>query len=130
MVGVGSVHAFRYERAVERLPWMAAVGRRGMAVIGILEILGAIGLIAPAVTGVLVWLTPFAAVAADTPRDHEHATYRLGDGTTFVDVARLPDTENPLVALPAFAEFQRERAERCVEQPAPAAAAVVASYRS
>ena len=61
MVGVGSVHAFRDERAVERLPWMAAVGRRGMAVIGILEILGAIGLIAPAVTGVLVWLTPFAA---------------------------------------------------------------------
>jgi uncharacterized membrane protein len=61
MVGVGSTHAFRYERAVERLPWMAAVGRPRMAVIGTLEILGAIGLIAPAVTGVLVWLTPLAA---------------------------------------------------------------------
>ncbi len=61
MVGVGSVHSFRYERTVERVPWMAAVGRRGMAVIGALEILGAIGLVAPAVTGVLVWLTPLAA---------------------------------------------------------------------
>ncbi len=61
MLGPGSVHAFRYDRAIERLLWMTAVGKRGMAIIGILEILGAIGLIVPAVTGILVWLTPLAA---------------------------------------------------------------------
>ena len=61
MLGPGFVHAFRYDRAVERLPWLAAVGRHGMAIIGILEILGGIGLIVPAVTGILVWLTPLAA---------------------------------------------------------------------
>lgn len=61
MLGVGVVHAFRYERAIERSPWMAAVGRHRMAVIGTLEILGAIGLLAPGATGVLVWLTPLAA---------------------------------------------------------------------
>jgi len=72
----------------------------------------------------------YAAVAEAKPRDYEYATYRLDDGTTFVHVARLPDTENPLAALPAFAEFQRELGERCVEQPAPAGATVVGSYRS
>jgi hypothetical protein len=61
MVGPGFVHAFRYDRAIEGLPWMAAVGKQGMAIIGILEILGAVGLIVPAVTGILVWLTPLAA---------------------------------------------------------------------
>ena len=59
----------------------------------------------------------------------EYATYRLDDGVTFVHVARLRDTENPLAALPAFAEFQRELLERCVEQPAPTAATVVGSYK-
>src|SRR5712692_11942562 len=58
MLGPGFFHTFRYNRAIERLPWMAAVGKRRMAIIGILEILGGIGLIVPAVTGILVWLTP------------------------------------------------------------------------
>ena len=58
-----------------------------------------------------------------------YATYRLDDGVTFVHVARLADSENPLAALPAFAEFQRELLERCVEQPAPSAATVVGSYK-
>ena len=52
----------------------------------------------------------YAALAEAKPRDFEYATYRLDDGTTFVHVARLPDTENPLAALPAFAEFQRSLA--------------------
>ena len=55
---VGTGHVFRYDA---RSGGMVAVDRRGMAVIGILEILGAVGLIAPAVTGMLVWLTLLAA---------------------------------------------------------------------
>ena len=55
MLGPGYVHAFRYDRAIERLPWVAAFGKQGMAIIGILEILGGVGLIVLAVSGILVW---------------------------------------------------------------------------
>jgi len=41
--------------------WVKDVGSRGVRLIGSLEILGAIGLIIPAVTGILPWLTPVAA---------------------------------------------------------------------
>jgi hypothetical protein len=71
----------------------------------------------------------YAALAEAKPSGLEYATYRLDDGVTFVHVARLPDTDNPLGALPEFAEFQREIMERCVEPPAPMAATVVGSYR-
>ncbi|HXZ06111.1 MAG TPA: DoxX family protein [Ktedonobacteraceae bacterium] len=41
--------------------WVQDVGQRGVRLIGTLEILGAIGLILPALTGILPWLTPLAA---------------------------------------------------------------------
>jgi hypothetical protein len=72
----------------------------------------------------------YAALEKARPAELEYATYRLEDGVTFVHVAKLPDTDNPLGALPEFAEFQRQIADRCVEQPAPAAATVVGSYRA
>ncbi len=59
---VGQMHAFQHERGVERLKWPAAVGKRLMFFIGICELLGAVGVILPALTGVLPWLTPVAAV--------------------------------------------------------------------
>jgi hypothetical protein len=40
---------------------MAAVGKRNMRIIGVLELLGAVGLVLPAVTGILPLLTPLAA---------------------------------------------------------------------
>ena len=70
----------------------------------------------------------YTALAEVEPDDFRYATYRLADGVTFVHVARLAGTENPLATLPAFAEFQRELAQRCVEQPAPSEATVVGSY--
>jgi hypothetical protein len=70
----------------------------------------------------------YAALAEAKPPNFEYATYRLDDGATFVHVARLPDTENPLATLPEFAEFQRELVDRCVEQPDPRGATVVGSY--
>lgn len=72
----------------------------------------------------------YAALADTAPHDLEYATYRLDDGVTFVHVARLPDGDNPLAAIPEFAEFQRELTDRCVEQPDPRSATVVGSYRS
>jgi uncharacterized membrane protein YphA (DoxX/SURF4 family) len=61
----GYTHAFGFERASTRprTLWMADVGRDNLRIIGILEILGAVGLILPTATGVLPWLTPVAATA-------------------------------------------------------------------
>jgi uncharacterized membrane protein YphA (DoxX/SURF4 family) len=64
-LGIGYSHAFRFDQMASqpRTAWMLAVGRPQMRAIGSLEILGAIGLILPAVTGILPWLTPLAAAA-------------------------------------------------------------------
>jgi uncharacterized membrane protein len=64
-LGIGFSHAFRFDQmsAQRQTSWMLAVGREQMRVIGVLEILGAIGLIVPALTGILPWLTPLAASA-------------------------------------------------------------------
>jgi len=64
-LGVGYSHTAGFERSSTqpRTAWLTAVGRERMRIIGILEILGAIGLIVPAATGILPWLTPLAAAA-------------------------------------------------------------------
>jgi uncharacterized membrane protein len=58
----GAMHAFGYEQAKRRMPWVSAVPKDQVRIIGFLEMLGAVGLILPAVSGVLPWLTPLAAV--------------------------------------------------------------------
>ncbi len=58
----GVLHGFQYERARAQLKWPAAVPRGVMAFIGVSEILGAVGLILPAVARNLPWLTPLAAL--------------------------------------------------------------------
>ena len=70
----------------------------------------------------------FDGLAELSPSGFAYTTYRLADGVSFVHIARLDGTENPLAALPAFAEFQRDLAHRCVERPAPSEATVVGSY--
>jgi uncharacterized membrane protein len=59
---LGITHAMRPESMRERIPWMWALPREAMLIIGILDILGGIGLILPAVTRVQPWLTPLAAL--------------------------------------------------------------------
>jgi hypothetical protein len=71
----------------------------------------------------------FAELAEVEPADFHYATYRLADGVTFLHVAHHAGTVNPLATSPAFAEFQRDVAQRCVEQPAPSEATVVGSYQ-
>jgi len=58
----GVNHAFRYDQVKPRMSWVAAVPRGLVTFIGICEILGAIGLILPALTGIWPWLTPLAAL--------------------------------------------------------------------
>lgn len=52
---------FRVEQARARMAWTRAVTIPVLRFIGVVEILGAIGLILPAATGVLAWLTVVAA---------------------------------------------------------------------
>ena len=61
-LGAGLNH-LNYERARARMPWVAAVSPQLLKLIAICELLGAAGVILPAVTGVLTWLTPLAAAA-------------------------------------------------------------------
>jgi uncharacterized membrane protein len=59
---LGITHAMRPESMRDRIPWMWALPREAMLIIGILDILGAVGLILPAVTRIQPWLTPLAAL--------------------------------------------------------------------
>ncbi len=58
----GVMHGFQQERAKAQFKWPADVSPGLLTFIGICEILGAVGLILPALTGVLPWLTPLAAL--------------------------------------------------------------------
>ena len=57
----GSTKAFRYEAARERMAWVRDMPEPLVRFIGVVELLGAIGLILPRLTGILPWLTPVAA---------------------------------------------------------------------
>jgi uncharacterized membrane protein len=63
-LGAGYTHSIGYEKASQQpgMVWMKAVPSQMVRTIGGLEILGAIGLILPALTGVLPWLRPLAAL--------------------------------------------------------------------
>lgn len=50
------------ESGGERMAWVDSVSAGNVRLIGILELLAAIGLILPQITGILPWLTPLAAV--------------------------------------------------------------------
>lgn len=58
----GYNHGFRIEQARIQMAWMTAVPDNLLRFIGTSEILGALGLILPAVTGILPILTAWAAV--------------------------------------------------------------------
>lgn len=62
-LAVGFAKAFRYEQFAARpnSEWARDLGRTRVRVIGLLEIAGAVGLVVPAATGILPWLTPLAA---------------------------------------------------------------------
>jgi uncharacterized membrane protein YphA (DoxX/SURF4 family) len=57
---------FRPEQALRQFRWAGDVPERVKRLIGTAELLGAIGVIVPAVTRVLPWLTPLAGVGLAT----------------------------------------------------------------
>lgn len=58
----GLFKTFGYEKARQSMPWVKDSSRGLVAFIGISELLGSLGLWLPAVTHVLVILTPAAAI--------------------------------------------------------------------
>ena len=62
-VGAAFNHITRRDRPGRGMEWMQAVPKRLLTTIGVLEILGAIGLIVPAATKILPILTPVAAAS-------------------------------------------------------------------
>jgi uncharacterized membrane protein YphA (DoxX/SURF4 family) len=58
----GWMKAFQYEKAKESWPWANEVPRRLVFFIGIVELVGVIGLIAPQATNITPELTPLAAI--------------------------------------------------------------------
>lgn len=49
------------EKLLERMAWVNDFSQNIVRLIGLLEVLGAAGVILPALTGILPWLTPVAA---------------------------------------------------------------------
>jgi hypothetical protein len=58
----GTMKTFQTARAKETLPWAKDRSDAFVRFIGTSELLGALGLILPLVTGILPWLTVFAAI--------------------------------------------------------------------
>ena len=73
----------------------------------------------------------FNELRSRAPVGLRYASYRLGDGVTFVHIATLetPD-ENPLAVLPSFKAFQAQLKDRCVEPPVVTELSAVDSYGS
>jgi hypothetical protein len=71
----------------------------------------------------------YAQLAAAAPREFHYATFRLGDGVSFLHLAIVDGEVSPLSELTAFQEFQRGIPERCVEPPKVVESTVVGTYR-
>ena len=58
----GVLKTFQTAKAKEQLPWAKNRSDGFVRFVGTSELLGALGLILPLVTGILPWLTPLAAI--------------------------------------------------------------------
>jgi uncharacterized membrane protein YphA (DoxX/SURF4 family) len=50
------------EKLLNNMAWVEDFSQPSLRIIGALEVLGAIGVVLPALTGILPWLTPLAAL--------------------------------------------------------------------
>lgn len=72
----------------------------------------------------------FAAIDAAQPQGVRYASSRLADGETYVILLALDDDEsNPLVAVPAFRDFQDNLKNWLAGPPAVEELTPVGSYR-
>ncbi len=62
-LGAGATKLSRpKEKLLKNMAWVEDFSQRTVRLIGTLEVLGAIGVVLPALTGILPWLTPLAAL--------------------------------------------------------------------
>ena len=61
-VSAGVLKTFAVPKVKEQMPWAKKHSVNFIRFVGISELLGAIGLILPMLTGILPWLTPVAAL--------------------------------------------------------------------
>jgi hypothetical protein len=72
----------------------------------------------------------FSAIEQAQPAGVRYASSRLADGVTFVVLLELEGgVDNPLVALPAFVEFQEDLKQWMAEPPTVEQMTVIRSYR-
>jgi quinol monooxygenase YgiN len=72
----------------------------------------------------------FAAIEQTQPHGVRYASCRLPDGVTYVAMLALEDpAANPLVAIPAFTEFQENLKEWLAEPPSIEHLTVAGSYQ-
>jgi quinol monooxygenase YgiN len=72
----------------------------------------------------------FAAIDAAAPQGVRYASCKLPDGETFVILLELDDdTDNPLLGVPAFREFQATLQNWIAEPPEVEQLTPVGSYR-
>ncbi|MCP4423814.1 MAG: DoxX family protein [Chloroflexi bacterium] len=90
------------ESGGERMAWVDSVSAGNVRLIGILELLAAIGLILPQLTGILPWLTPLAAVGLVLTMIGAMALHlQRGDGTQAVVASFV------ILLLAAFVAYGR-----------------------
>ena len=71
----------------------------------------------------------FDAIAAAAPRGVRYASCKLPDDETFVVLLQLDDEQNPLVAVPAFRDFQAALQSWVAGAPVVEQLTPVGSYR-
>lgn len=90
------------EAAGENMAWVDSVSASNVRLIGILEVLIALGLVLPHLTGILPWLTPLAAVGLVCTMIGAAALHvQRGDG------AQAIVTNLVLLLLAAFVAYGR-----------------------
>jgi hypothetical protein len=72
----------------------------------------------------------YAELKETQPDGFRYSTFQLEDDVTFVHVAVVEGTENPLPTLEAFKRFQAGIADRCEEKPVALSANTVGSFGS
>jgi hypothetical protein len=71
----------------------------------------------------------FEQLKREQPPSLRYASFKLGDGVSFVHIVETPDGRNPLPDLTAFQEFVAGVRERCNEPPVTEDLNEIGSYR-
>ncbi|MFT7583657.1 MAG: hypothetical protein ACI9EW_000071 [Cellvibrionaceae bacterium] len=82
-----------------KMAWVDSVSANNVKLIGVVEVLIALGLILPQVTGILPWLTPLAAVG--------FVCTMLGATALHIQRGESPVTNIVLLLLAAFVAYGR-----------------------